>query len=304
MSNPLPTSCVSFLREFIAQPLRQVDAERREYLLGRGDPGDAWRASAAMFFAAVFLTLRYYQPSYLTMHDWLAAFNARWPNSLVAQLLESAAEPVNVALARYIGWSLWQFVAYVVGPVLVVRLLFRRRLSDYGAKLRGVFYCWPAYVVMYLLLLPAVLLVSTTERFQHTYPFLKPEAVATTSTYDAEASIVDESGESAGRRIPDVYWPRFWIWQAFYALQFVSLEFFFRGFLLHALRRPLGAYSILVMTIPYCMIHFGKPPAETLGAIVAGVLLGFMSLKTRSIWLGAALHISVALTMDLAALAQ
>jgi membrane protease YdiL (CAAX protease family) len=256
-----------------------------------------------MIFAAVFLTMRFYQPSILTLLDWLAAFNARWPSSLVGWVLESAAEPVNAALARYIGWSLWQFMAYVVGPVLVVLLLFRRRLSDYGAKLRGVLYCWPAYVVMYLLLLPAVLLMSTTERFQHTYPFLKPEAVATTSVYDGE-TIVDEGGDSVGRRIPDVYWPRFWIWQAFYALQFVSLEFFFRGFLLHALRRPLGAYAILVMTIPYCMIHFGKPLPETLGSIVAGLLLGFMSLKTRSIWLGAALHISVAVTMDLAALAQ
>ncbi len=34
----------------------------------------------------------------------------------------------------------------------------------------------------------------------------------------------------------------------------------------------------------------------------AGVLLGFMSLKTRSIWLGAALHISVAWVMDFASL--
>jgi membrane protease YdiL (CAAX protease family) len=46
------------------------------------------------------------------------------------------------------------------------------------------------------------------------------------------------------------------------------------------------------------MIHFGKPIQETLGAIVAGILLGFMALKTRSIWLGAALHIAVAWTMD------
>ena len=36
--------------------------------------------------------------------------------------------------------------------------------------------------------------------------------------------------------------------------------------------------------------------------IIAGIVLGFMSLKTRSIWLGAALHIAVAVTMDLLAL--
>jgi membrane protease YdiL (CAAX protease family) len=294
---------MSQLREFIAGPLRQLEEERRESLLGPNGWSDAWRASVAMIAAAVCLTLRYYQQGYFAQLGWLVKLNTLWPSSQVTRLLVLAAEPENAALARNIGWALWQFVAYVVGPVLLVKLVFRRPLSDYGVKLRGVLYCWPAYVAMYLLLLPAVLLVSTTPGFQHTYPFLKPGAVVMTD-WQAPAS---ESAETAGRgfsQIPPAYWPRFWIWQAFYALQFVSLEFFFRGFLLHSLRRPLGAYSILVMTIPYCMIHFGKPPAETLGAIVAGVLLGFMSLKTRSIWLGAALHIAVALTMDLAALAQ
>jgi membrane protease YdiL (CAAX protease family) len=56
------------------------------------------------------------------------------------------------------------------------------------------------------------------------------------------------------------------------------------------------------MTVPYCMIHFGKPLPETLGAIFAGLFLGTVSLWTRSIWLGTALHISVAVSMDLAAL--
>jgi membrane protease YdiL (CAAX protease family) len=56
--------------------------------------------------------------------------------------------------------------------------------------------------------------------------------------------------------------------------------------------------------VPYCMIHFAKPLPETFGAIIAGVVLGFMSLATRSIWMGALLHIAVALTMDLAALGR
>ena len=37
---------------------------------------------------------------------------------------------------------------------------------------------------------------------------------------------------------------------------------------------------------------------ETFAAIIAGIVLGFMSLKTRSIWLGAAVHVAVALGMD------
>ena len=97
-------------------------------------------------------------------------------------------------------------------------------------------------------------------------------------------------------------WPRFWVWELFYATQFFCLEFFFRGFILHGTRRRFGVYSIFVMTVPYCMIHYGKPMPETFSAIGAGIVLGVMSLKTRSIWLGAVLHVAVALSMDLLAL--
>ena len=93
-----------------------------------------------------------------------------------------------------------------------------------------------------------------------------------------------------------------WAWEGLYAAQFVSLEFFFRGFILNGLRRALGSNAIFVMIVPYCMIHYGKPMPETLGAIGAGLILGTLALRTRSIWGGVLIHISVALTMDVLAL--
>jgi uncharacterized protein len=89
-----------------------------------------------------------------------------------------------------------------------------------------------------------------------------------------------------------------------YLLQFIAIEFFFRGFMLHGNKNRFGFYSILVMTIPYCMIHFGKPLPETIGAIIAGLILGMLSLKSNSIWLGIAIHFSVAITMDFCAIWQ
>jgi membrane protease YdiL (CAAX protease family) len=61
---------------------------------------------------------------------------------------------------------------------------------------------------------------------------------------------------------------------------------------------------VLAMVVPYCMIHFGKPWAEALAAIIAGVVLGTLALKTRSIWSGFLIHVTVAVSMDLAALLQ
>ena len=49
------------------------------------------------------------------------------------------------------------------------------------------------------------------------------------------------------------------------------------------------------------------PPEHTrrlMGAIVAGVVLGTLAMKTRSIWSGFLIHVSVAISMDVAALMQ
>jgi membrane protease YdiL (CAAX protease family) len=81
------------------------------------------------------------------------------------------------------------------------------------------------------------------------------------------------------------------------------LEFFFRGFLLFALARYLGPLAIFVMIVPYAMIHFGKPLAECLGSILAGIALGTVALRTASIYGGVAVHCAVAWSMDLFALA-
>jgi len=68
------------------------------------------------------------------------------------------------------------------------------------------------------------------------------------------------------------------------------------------LRRTMGSAAIFVMAVPYCMIHYGKPYLEAHGAIVAGVVLGSLAMRTRSIYAGFLLHITVAVGMDLLSL--
>ena len=50
------------------------------------------------------------------------------------------------------------------------------------------------------------------------------------------------------------------------------------------------------------MIHYGKPFLEANGAIVAGIALGSLSMKTKSIYQGFLVHITVAALMDWLAL--
>ncbi len=174
-------------------------------------------------------------------------------------------------LWAFVWWSGWRVFGYVVIPLTVIPFL-GIPLRDYHVSPRGFVRHLPLYALLFALVLPLVFLMAQTKDFQRIYPFYK---LAKRSAFDL------------------------WAWEALYAIQFVSLEFFFRGFILVALRPALGVHAIWVMIVPYCMIHYGKTLAETTGAIFAGIILGTIAMRTRSIWGGVAIHVCVALTMDL-----
>ena len=265
------------VREFIAQPLREAREEQLLYLSSPEGRKPDWQTIVMLVSVALMLTLQSY---YVTSGSSpIEPAIRRWMEERFSALSPALRYNDHGRLSALAYWSLGNFVLYVAIPATVVLAIFRRPLSDYGLKLRGWHQCWWVYLAFYGLILPAVFLASQWESFQHKYPFYRLQP-----------------GEIPG--------PRFYVWELLYAVQFVSLEFFFRGYMVQAGRRRLGPYVIFVMTVPYCMIHFGKPIQETLGAIVAGIILGFMALKTRSIWLGAALHIAVAWTMDALAVWQ
>jgi len=102
--------------------------------------------------------------------------------------------------------------------------------------------------------------------------------------------------DTAGRS-----WLDFAAWEAVYMTQFLGLEIFFRGWWLRA-TRVFGVGAIFSMVVPYCMIHYGKPYLEAAAAIIAGTVLGSLSMKTRSIWAGFLVHGTVGFLMDVLAL--
>jgi membrane protease YdiL (CAAX protease family) len=61
-------------------------------------------------------------------------------------------------------------------------------------------------------------------------------------------------------------------------------EFLFRGFLLFGLKDRLGEASILVQTIPFVLVHFGKPGLETLSTLITGLYFGYVACRGRSFW--------------------
>ena len=179
-------------------------------------------------------------------------------------------------LGGYAWWSFFRVLGYLIIPMVVIKFVFKERIKDHGLKTEGFLqHAW-IYALSYIVVLLCVVLVSRHDaHFQTYYPFY---------------SLANRS------------WLDFISWELLYAAQFFSLEFFFRGFWLKSMKSSMGSYAIFAMVVPYCMIHFGKPFLETMAAIVAGVVLGTLSMKTRSIWSGFLIHVSVAVSMDMAAL--
>ncbi len=76
-------------------------------------------------------------------------------------------------------------------------------------------------------------------------------------------------------------------------------EFFFRGFMLFGLEPAFGRKTILFQAMAFGLAHFKKPQAEAYGAVVAGVFLGLIALRSRSFLPCVLLHYMIVVTADI-----
>ena len=83
-----------------------------------------------------------------------------------------------------------------------------------------------------------------------------------------------------------------------YGSDFVSVEVFFRGFLIHAFVKFFGGYAVLPMIASYAFLHFGKPLTEAISSVFGGYILGIISYYSRNVWGGIIIHIGVAWAME------
>jgi membrane protease YdiL (CAAX protease family) len=257
---------------FFRDTWRELDDEARAH--ARSSDERDYRPYVALVLLAATLTVQDYYGG--------QSFYASVMQPVLAELEADGAEWIQLrkfsTLYGYAWWSMARVLGYVVVPLIVWKLVFPKdRVLDMGLRGKG----FLSHVWIYLLCLAVVFgamaIVAQQPDFLSYYPFYK---LSSRSWFDLLC------------------------WEALYFLQFLALEFYFRGWLLAALRRSLGAAAIFVMAAPYCMIHFGKPYLEAQGAIIAGVVLGSLAMKTRSIYAGFLVHVTVAGLMDYFALAS
>lgn len=177
----------------------------------------------------------------------------------------------------------WNRVAYFPFKLLVVVamlfplwMIFNRGESFYGFTTKG-FEPKP-YLLMLLIMIPLIAAASTQPDFLAMYPKLK-----------SIRAFTDQ--HSSG-------WYKF-IYELSYGIDFVGIELFFRGFLVLAFVKWAGKDALLPMACFYCTIHFGKPMGECISSFFGGMLLGILTLHTRTILGGLMVHLGIAWLMEI-----
>ncbi len=134
------------------------------------------------------------------------------------------------------------------------------------------------YLLMLLIMIPLVGAASLRPEFLAVYPKLQ------------NISYLTQSENSFLYKL---------LFELSYGIDFISIEVFFRGFLVIAFIKFAGKHAILPMAVFYCTIHFGKPLAECISSFFGGVLLGVITYHTRSIYGGLIVHLGIAWMMEL-----
>jgi membrane protease YdiL (CAAX protease family) len=254
---------------FFKDTWRELDLEARgeaEELRAAGRTDS--RPLVAFVMAAVVLTLQQYFGGYPFYRDSVRPVLAAW-NGTHAWIRFTDFDE----LYGYAWWVALRVIGFVLVPLGVCRV-FSSFLGSVGFGLGGRGFFRNAWMgaVFLVVALPLICIASREPDFARVYPNYR----------------------NAGRSGLDLL-----IWEVLYLGQFLALEIFFRGWLLRMLK-GLGSGAIFALTLPYVMMHFaGKPYAETLGAIAAGIALGSLAARTKGIWLGFLVHGTVALAMDI-----
>lgn len=206
---------------------------------------------------------------------------------LIAPLIFSLkiALDIPVHFSDNIYWNnYWQHVVYwpllvlIIGSILfLIWRIFDRDQPFYGVRTKGM--DWKPYLIMLLIMLPLIAAASTQPDFLAMYPKIK--------------AIESNSYEPAMR-----WWHKL-LFELSYGSDFISIELFFRGFLILAFVKWAGKDAILPMACFYCTIHFGKPLGECISSYFGGMILGIVVYHTRSILGGLMVHLGIAWLMEI-----
>ncbi len=186
-------------------------------------------------------------------------------------------------LSKHVDWAVtdlkvaiqygYAFLFLCVAPVLIIRFVFKKKLSAYGltfkpAKVNGVF----ILIGLVVIVLADLYAFHFDPSYRRFYPQL-PGAVEDHGLFP---------------------WSVF-----FFILYYLGYETFFRGYLLFGMEKLLGAApAILLSAFLTALVHLHRPLSEFLSSIPAGLVFGAFALYARSYFGILVVHISMGLLLE------
>jgi hypothetical protein len=134
------------------------------------------------------------------------------------------------------------------------------------------------YLLLVLCMIPLIALAASQPDFLKMYPRAK-----VVGTWDLSPSYL-----------------YYFLHEIFYSMDFITIEIFFRGFLIISMIQVCGKHCIVPAACFYCCIHLGKPMGEAISSFAGGLLLGIISYNTKSIRGGLIVHLGIAWLMEIA----
>ncbi len=161
---------------------------------------------------------------------------------------------------EFTGWVLMYTFLFSVIPILIA-LLLKIRFNEIGLSLDSWKKFLPVSLMILILSSPFVAYASTREDFKN-YPVWNP-GLPQLSLLVIESIIL---------------------------LSMFNTEFFFRGYFLFSLEARFGNWAILFQSIPYSLVHIGKPSLEVPYSFLAGLVFGYIALRYRSVFPSLLVH--------------
>ena len=186
---------------------------------------------------------------------------------------QNASQEWQHAFYKAAGWL--GGLLLIIPSLLWLHVFFERRWGLYYSKKTN---NYKPYFVLLLCMLPLLVWAIMQPVFQEVYPRAK--------------DITGALGSSA------TIW-HYSLFEFCYALDFITIELFFRGLLIAVMSRIMGVQGIIPVAFFYFSIHLGKPMPEAISSFFGGLILGAVSYETKSIWGGWMVHCGIALLMEL-----
>lgn len=226
-------------------------------------------------FAKVLLSENQFKPTVIMLYAMLAMVFWKYPTVPIGlQRVVYKAFGENMTTEFLLGTHkiFGSFLLFGIVPMLIVKLVFREKLADYGLRLGDGGGILRNSLIFAPIMFVLGMLTGRDPAFWDVYPF---------NPVVSNAFLL------------------FFVHSLTYLTYYFGWEFFFRGFMQNGLRNSCGIYTaVLVQTMASTLLHFGHPMTEMLGSIVGGLFWGFLALRCRSIWAGFVQHSVLGITLD------